>query len=217
MTIESITIDNTLPRVFRDAETAGSQVWQTSLTLRRGRRYIIESASGGGKSSLCSFIYGLRRDYDGSIRFNSADIRDLSIDRWCGIRRHNLALLPQEMRLFPSLTALENVRIKNDLTHAFSEQEILEMFDFMGIPDIADKPADRISIGQQQRVAIIRTLCQPFDFILLDEPVSHLDTGNNRKAADLISRRAGQLGAGIIATSVGNHLLLGEDTINLKL
>lgn len=217
MTIESITVDNALPQVFRATGTARSRVWQTSLTLRRGCRYIIESASGGGKSSLCSFIYGLRRDYDGSIRFNSTDIRDLSVGRWCDIRQRNLALLPQEMRLFPSLTALENVRIKNDLTHALSEQEILKMFDFLGIPDIADKTADRISIGQQQRVAIIRTLCQPFDFIILDEPVSHLDTDNNRKAADLISRRAGQLGAGIIATSVGNHLLLGEDTVCLKL
>jgi len=217
MTIENITIDNALPQVFRTSGIVRSQVWQTSLTLRRGKRYIIESASGGGKSSLCSFIYGLRRDFDGSIRFNSTDIRNLSIGKWCGIRQRNLALLPQEMRLFPSLTALENVKIKNDLTNTFSEQEIMKMFDFLGIFDIANKTADRISIGQQQRVAIIRTLCQPFDFIILDEPVSHLDADNNCRVANLISRRAGQLGAGIIATSVGNHLLLGEDTISLKL
>lgn len=69
-----------------------------------------------------------------------------------------------------------------------------------------------LSIGQQQRVAIIRALCQPFDFILLDEPVSHLDEMNNRLAAKLIAEEAASQGAGIISTSVGNNVLINVDT-----
>ncbi len=65
-----------------------------------------------------------------------------------------------------------------------------------------------MSIGQQQRVAIIRSICQPFDFILLDEPVSHLDEDNNRIAAAIIGREAERQGAAIVSTSVGNPLLL---------
>ncbi len=72
----------------------------------------------------------------------------------------------------------------------------------------AKVPAAKLSIGQQQRVAIIRALCQPFDFILLDEPVSHLDTANNQIAAQMIQEHAQKQGAGIISTSVGNSLML---------
>ena len=78
----------------------------------------------------------------------------------------------------------------------------------LGIDSRADYPVGRMSIGQQQRVAIIRSLCQPFDFIILDEPVSHLDPDNNRIAARMIQREAERQGAGIITTSVGNRLLL---------
>ena len=73
-----------------------------------------------------------------------------------------------------------------------------------------------MSIGQQQRVGIIRAICQPFDFILLDEPVSHLDEDNNRKAAKIIIEAADSQGAGIISTSVGNPLML-DKTVNLRL
>ena len=73
-----------------------------------------------------------------------------------------------------------------------------------------------MSIGQQQRLAIIRALCMPFDFIMLDEPVSHLDSTNNRIAAEIIAEEAARLGAGVISTSVGNPLLL-HSAVNIKL
>ncbi|MDE7143640.1 MAG: ABC transporter ATP-binding protein, partial [Muribaculaceae bacterium] len=82
----------------------------------------------------------------------------------------------------------------------------------LGIADKADTPVARMSVGQQQRVAIIRALCQPFDFIFLDEPVSHLDERNNREAATMITEEAAASGAGIISTSVGHNLLLPEST-----
>ncbi len=73
-----------------------------------------------------------------------------------------------------------------------------------------------MSVGQQQRVAIIRALCQPFDFLLLDEPVSHLDSRNNSVVASLIEHEAKECGAGVIVTSVGNHLDLDyQDVIKL--
>lgn len=213
MKIEKISVRGVVPAVMASRDTSASQVWRQSLTFERGRNYLVESASGGGKSSLCSFLYGLRTDYRGEILFNTTDISTLSIDDWCRIRRENLAFLPQEMRLFPELTAMENVTIKNTLTSAISEEEIVEMFCVLGLDDKIHRPSARLSLGEQQRVAIIRTLCQPFDFILLDEPVSHLDPENNQRAAGLIVERARALGAGIIATSVGNPININYDSI----
>lgn len=190
-----------------------SEVWLQNISLERGKRYLISAESGTGKSSICSYIYGYRQDYSGVIAFDGKDIHSLSVDKWCDIRQHHIAYLPQDMRLFGELTALENVELKNRLTGFKSNEEIRRLFEIMGIADKQDSLASKLSIGQQQRVAIIRTLCQPCDFILLDEPVSHLDEDNNRIVAELIAQEAAHQGAGVIATSVGNHLKMEVDQI----
>ncbi|MBO4870443.1 MAG: ATP-binding cassette domain-containing protein [Muribaculaceae bacterium] len=209
--MQQINIHDALPTVFAGRERVPSQVWQCDLTMERGKRYLIVADSGTGKSSLCSYIYGYRRDFSGSIAFDGQDISSLSIGQWCEIRKTSLAYLPQEMRLFPELTAMENIQLKNQLTHYKSEKEIIDLFGTLGIPEKVDTPVSRLSIGQQQRVAIIRTLCQPADFYLLDEPVSHLDTANNAIVGNLFAQEADKQGAAVIVTSVGNHLALDYD------
>lgn len=197
-----------LPRVFVNENIPESDVWNEELTLYRGNNYLIEAASGGGKSSMCAYVYGARVDYEGELSFNGKDTRGFSIAEWQEIRRRHIAYLPQELDLFPELTAWENIQLKNTLTNHFGDKDIERMLDELGIASRRDYPAGRMSIGQQQRVAIIRSLCQPFDFILLDEPVSHLDEGNNRIVAGMIAREAERQGAAVISTSVGNPLLL---------
>lgn len=211
--METIQLNNTLPRVFAGHDGIHSDVWLQDITLERGKHYLVSAESGTGKSSMCSYIYGYRQDYSGVIAFDGQDIGSLTVAQWCEIRKCHIAYLPQDMRLFGELTAMENVELKNRLTGFKSEQEIKRMFELLGIPDKQDSLAAKLSIGQQQRVAIIRTLCQPCDFILLDEPVSHLDDENNRTVARLITDEAKRQGAGIIATSVGNHLKMDVDKV----
>ena len=199
--------------MFAGHDGISSEIWRQDVTLERGKRYLISAESGTGKSSMCSYIYGYRQDYSGVIAFDGQDIRSLTIDQWCDVRQRHIAYLPQDMRLFGELTAMENVELKNRLTGFKSRDEIIKLFETMGIADKVDSLASKLSIGQQQRVAIIRTLCQPCDFILLDEPVSHLDDENNRIVANLITQEAARQGAGIIATSVGNHLKMDVDKV----
>ncbi|MBD5347076.1 MAG: ATP-binding cassette domain-containing protein [Bacteroides sp.] len=219
--MESITLNDVLPRVFdgmqNDESIRRSEVWLSShLSVRRGCRLSIEAESGGGKSSLLSFIYGNRTDYSGSILFDSDNIRSLSVSQWCGLRRRSLALLPQELRLFGELTVMENIRMKNILTHCKTDSQIMTLLDRMGIADKVNTPAAQLSIGQQQRVAAVRAVCQPFDFLMLDEPVSHLDERRNREVAAMFDEEAARYGAGIITTSVGHSLLMpGLEIIRL--
>lgn len=209
--MQKIELINTLPAVFAGREEDNSEVWLREIAFERGKKYLISAESGTGKSSLCSYIYGYRVDYSGTFRFDGIDTRSLSVAQWCDVRCRHISYLPQELRLFPELTAMENIELKNKITGFKSHAEINAMFERLGIADKTDSLVGKLSIGQQQRVAIIRALCQPCDFILLDEPVSHLDSANNAIVAAMVTEEADRQGAGVISTSVGNNVAIKTD------
>ena len=176
-----IHLRQTLPQVFADRDAITSDVWHRDITFHKGKRYLIEAASGTGKSSLCSYVYGYRNDYQGIINFDERNIRSLSVNDWTDIRKHSLSILFQELRIFPELTAIENIQLKNRLTNFKKRKEVLTLFEAIGIADKVNEKAGKLSFGQQQRVAFIRSLCQPFDFIFLDEATNALDANNERE------------------------------------
>lgn len=206
--MNTIQLNHTLPAVFSQRQDIQSDVWQQQVRFDKGHLYLVEAASGTGKSSMCSYIIGYRHDYTGQILFDGRDARSLRTRDWVHLRQHSLSHLFQELRLFPELTALENVLIKNQLTGFKSRQEILRWFEALGIADKVDAKVGRMSFGQQQRVAMIRALVQPFDFILVDEPISHLDDTNSRIMGELLMQEAKAQGAGVIVTSIGKHMPL---------
>lgn len=208
-----IHLQKTLPQVFADRNRIESGVWHQDIVFEKGKHYLVEAASGTGKSSLCSYLYGYRNDYQGIILFDERNIRSLTAKEWISIRRQSLSILFQELRIFPELTAFENVQLKNNLTGYRKKKEILALFEALHIDDKLHQRAGLLSYGQQQRVAFIRSLCQPFDFILLDEPVSHLDDDNAQIMGNLLLQEAQRQGAGILTTSIGKHLPIPYDVI----
>ena len=206
--MNAIQLDNTLPNVFLSKPDLQSDIWRQQVCFEKGNTYLIEAGSGTGKSSLCSFIIGSRQDFEGKILFDGKDTSRLGTNEWSKLRQNNISLLFQELRLFPELTAMENVEIKNSLTHFKSKQEILNWFEALGIADKMSSPVRLMSFGQQQRVAMIRALVQPFDFLLADEPVSHLDEKNSQIMADIMMEEVRRQGAGVIITSIGKHMAL---------
>lgn len=211
--MKSITLDNVVPEIFAHRKDLRSDIWLGDVVFERGKNYLIEAASGQGKSSLCSYLYGQRGDYRGTIFFDGEDISRFDTDRWSRTRRDSLSILFQEMRLFPELTAMENVRIKNQMTRAQSRETIGHWFEALGIDDKRNVQIAKMSYGQQQRVALIRALCQPFDFLLLDEPISHLDERNGDIMRDIVLSESRRLGAGVISTSIGRHLNIEYDKV----
>ena len=211
--MNNIQLVNTLPNVFQNRMDIESDIWQKDITFEKGKAYLLEANSGTGKSSLCSYIYGYRRDYQGQILFDGEDISQYTIAQWTSVRKKHISLLWQEQRLFPELTALENVQIKNKLTGMQKRKQILEWFDILGITDKQDVKIGQMSLGQQQRVALIRSLCQPFDFLFVDEPISHLDDTNSEIMGRVMMAEAKKQGAGIVATSIGKHIELPYDQV----
>ena len=204
--MNTIKLKGAVPEIFASNRELRSDVWLTDIEFEQGKRYLIKADSGTGKSSLLSFIYGQRGDYRGDILFNDQNILTLTSHDWCMVRQSMLSILFQDLKLFGELTALENVEIKNRLTKAQPSRVIKGWFEELGIADKLNTRADHLSYGQQQRVALIRALCQPFNFLLLDEPISHLDDRNSEVMRDIIIRETTRQGAGIIATSIGKHM-----------
>ena len=200
-----------LPEVFSGRDGIISDVWHREVTFEKGKKYLVEAASGTGKSSLCSFVYGYRNDYQGLICFNGENIKKYSVERWVELRRNHLSMLFQELRLFGELTAYENIRLKNSLTGYCKPKQVEEWLERLGVADKRNVRVDRLSYGQQQRVAFVRALCQPFDFLFLDEPISHLDDENGRVMGQIIEEEIIRRGASVIATSIGKHIVLDYD------
>jgi len=214
--VNSISFHYVIPQVFASREEQNSEIWQQEVRFDKGRLYLVEAESGKGKSTFCSYILGYRNDYSGKILFDDTDTRQLRVGQWVDVRMRHVSTLFQELRLFPELTAYENVEIKNKLTGFKSRQQIEEWFDMLGIADKLEAKVGRLSFGQQQRVALMRALVQPFDFLLADEPISHLDDNNGRIMGDIMMKEAHQQGAAVIITSIGKHIALDYDT-TLKL
>lgn len=211
--MDRITLHNVLPQVFSHTPLSDSEVWGHDLTFDRGQTYLLLAGSGRGKSSLCHYLIGYRQDYTGTVLFDATDVRHLSTGQWNGIRRTHISYMFQELRLFPELTSMQNVALKNDLTHHLSVSRIEEMFGQMGLVDKMYTPCGEMSFGQQQRVAAIRALAQPFDFLLLDEPISHLDDKNAEAMTSMIIEEVSAQGAALITTSIGRHTNSPFDTI----
>ena len=211
--MNSIHFKYVIPQVFASREQQDSEIWQQDVVFEKGRVYLVEADSGKGKSTFCSYIQGYRNDFSGQLLFDDVDVRSLKVKDWVVIRERHISLLFQELRLFPELTAMENVEIKNKLTGFKSRVQIDEWFDMLGISDKRDAKVGRMSFGQQQRVAMIRALVQPFDFILADEPISHLDDSNSDIMGKILMEEAKMQGAGVIITSIGKHMNLDYDKI----
>lgn len=204
--MEKIELHSIVPQVFQQMGHLHSDIWNTDAVFEKGKLYLIEADSGKGKSTFCSYILGYRRDYSGQLMFDGTNTMAFKVKDWVDVRARSISHLFQELRLFPELTALENVEIKNSLTKFKERQQILDWFEMLGIADKVNVKIGKMSFGQQQRVAMIRALVQPFDFILADEPISHLDDGNSKIMGDIMMAEAKRQGAGVIVTSIGKHI-----------
>ena len=97
---------------------------------------------------------------------------------------------------------MENVQIKNSLTEHKSEAEIEAMLDALLPASKKHQPLRTLSLGQRQRVAAVRALCQPFEFLLMDEPFSHLDHETAQQVAAMTLREVEAQGASLLLTSL---------------
>ncbi len=188
-----------LPRYLES--NGDSEVWDRDIAIESGQNAYVYSVSGKGKSSLINILYGNHRDFSGRIAYDGRDVATFTQKEWSDIRRDRISIVFQDLKLFENLSALDNIRIKADLTGS-DIGDALEMADTLGIRERMDRPCGSLSLGERQRLAIIRAMCQPFSLLLLDEPLSHLDEANGDTAFQLIRQQCEERRAGFIMTGL---------------
>jgi ABC-type lipoprotein export system ATPase subunit len=193
-----ITLQQVVPTFIETEKISGSQIWNKNVAFNKGERIQIVAPSGSGKTSLIHFLYGLRKDYEGTVLFTDKAIKNFSAEDFAWHRRQFISIVFQDMRLFTEHTVLQNLEVKRQLQPYYTENKIMPMAERLGIAGKLNKLCNTCSYGEQQRIAIIRALQQPFEFLLLDEPFSHLDEANRKKAMELMEEEAAARSAAII-------------------
>jgi ABC-type lipoprotein export system ATPase subunit len=193
-----IQLQKIAPLYLEAAKTTRSDIWNQEVVFNKGEKIQIVAPSGSGKSSLIHFLYLLRNEYSGKIIFDGKDIATFLPEAKAIFRQQQVSIVFQDLRLFTQHSAGANIDIKKTLQPYASAASAEEMATQLGISEKMQQNAGICSYGEQQRIAIIRSLQQPFNFIVLDEPFSHLDENNSINAMQLIETEAAKRNAGII-------------------
>ena len=196
-----LTFNKVVPEPVPQSLIASSKIWEEEITWAPNDRILVQAQSGKGKSTLLHLLYGLRNDYSGEASIDGQSLEKQEMGDWTRLRSQKIALLFQELRLFPKLSAQENITLIPESNPQVPTET--EMAERLGMKEFLSKPIENLSFGQRQRIAIIRTLRKPFKLLLLDEPFSHLDKKNEKLSSSLIEEIVRANEATVLVTSLG--------------
>ena len=189
--------DNNLIKVLQDI----------SLEVKLKETLSIVGESGSGKTSLIMLIGGLEKASAGKIFFENNEITNMSEDEISNIRRKNIGIVFQSFYLIPNYTALENVSLTleiNKISNAETKaKEILERF---GLSERFYNLPSQLSGGEQQRVAIARSIVMKPKLILADEPTGNLDSENSELISKILFDYVSDEKASLIMVTHDNNL-----------
>lgn len=161
---------------YSDAEKDDYVLKDISYEFATGKVYAIKGKSGSGKTTLLSLISGLEKKYEGSICFDGKELRELDLDNY---RSKDIGIVFQSYNLLPHLTAIENIILSmnvSNLNIPNKKEKAIELMKSIGLKESQkDRRVLKLSGGEQQRVAIARSLSYNPKMILADEPTGNLD------------------------------------------
>ena len=163
--------------------------------------------SGSGKTSLIMLIGGLEKVSSGNIFFRDLEVSKMNEDEISEIRRKNIGIVFQSFYLIPNYTALENVSLSLEINKfdkpTVKAKEILDRF---GLSNRFNNFPSQLSGGEQQRVAIARSVAMKPELILADEPTGNLDSENTDKISSLLFNYIKDENASLIMVTHDNNL-----------
>lgn len=180
------------------------------LELRRGEVVLITGKSGVGKSTLISMLGGLEPPTAGDIFWGGMKLGKNGSKDWAQLRKEKIGIIFQDYNLITSWTAIENVEAPLMFTEKSERERRKSAMDIMGrlgIADLAENKPAELSEGQQQRVAVARTLIMNPELILADEPTGGVDPDTGKVVTQSLLSLVKENGASmLVATHGGNSL-----------
>ncbi len=174
-----------------------------SFAFESGKFYTVLGPSGSGKTTLLSLVAGLDEPKSGNIYFNGEDIKKITLPKY---RRNCISIVFQQYNLISYLTAVENVMLAMSETdnklpkdHKNVAYNLLERFGIVRTK--ADRLVGQLSGGEQQRVAIARSLASNVDLIFADEPTGNLDTATEQEIINIFKELSHDYGKTIIVVT----------------
>ena len=199
---------------YSDALDGEYALKDVSYDFESGKMYAIRGRSGTGKTTLLSLISGLERCTEGKIVFDGKDLKDINLDYY---RSHEIGIVFQSYNLLPFMTVSENIILSMDasgLKIANKKEEALKLMKSVGLKDTyANRKVLRISGGEQQRVAIARSLSYNPKMIIADEPTGNLDKQTEKEILDIFKRLAHEEGKCVIIVTHSPNVCCEVDCI----
>lgn len=210
-----IQLDHLIPVPLRDKILQrSSDIWNREVTFTPGSFVKIKAPSGTGKTTLVHYLYHIRYDYTGKVLIDGKVWKSYNKELIAKMRQQQVSVIFQDLRIFEQLTALENIELKRVMIPQpyCTTEKIQEMAARLNVTHVLSQSGRTLSYGERQRIAIIRALSQPFNWLIMDEPFSHLDEDNAQRAADLIAEECRARGAGFILTDLDDDSRLKYDS-----
>ena len=171
-------------------DTLVKAVDNVNLTIKPGEFMMIAGRSGSGKTTLLSLIGGLTKPTSGTVNIDGVDIWSLNDATQSRFRAETIGFVFQIPSLLPTLSVIDNVKLPTMFAkeHDNVGEKAISLLTLVGLPDKAHAYPSQLSVGQQKRVALARSLINEPEVVLADEPTSDLDKATENEIMSLIKK-----------------------------
>jgi putative ABC transport system ATP-binding protein len=205
-----------LTKTYKEGTQERTVLRDVSLRLARGDFSVLMGRSGAGKSTLLNLISGIDRPTSGRVRIGDTDLTDKTETERTRFRRAHVGFVFQSFNLISTLTVGENVRLPLELageSPRADRDRATAMLDRVGLADRADQFPDRLSGGEQQRVAVARALAHEPLLVLADEPTGNLDYDTGQAVLTLLSDLVEDTGTTLLVATHDPEVLPRADRV----
>ncbi len=205
-----------LSKSYREGDRAHRILDGVDLRVLAGETVAVLGPSGSGKSTLLNLVSGIDRPDGGSVVVDGVDLTSLSERDRTLFRRRSIGFVFQFFNLLPTLTVLENLLLPLELNGAVGSSEQARargLLEAVALADRADAFPDRLSGGEQQRIAVARALVHEPALVLADEPTGNLDQETGDLVTDLLERLVRDAGGTLIVVTHSKDLASRMDRV----
>lgn len=200
---------------YQDGDTRRYILKDISCSFDRGGFYVILGESGSGKTTFLSLLSALDKPQSGNVLYENQNISSIGYEKY---RRNNIGIIFQAYNLIPYMTAVENVRVAMDITDNELPPNLKDvaynLLDYIGLDKAkADRTVNKLSGGEQQRVAVARALATNVDLILADEPTGNLDEDMENEIVEIFKKLAHEHDKCVVVVTHSSQIAQQADAV----